>query len=191
MNDYTWGTSVPHSDNTETMSDYLNNHLPENWKVLIHDGSYAEVQDESGSRWEVHASGDGDSFNHRVRFELISKPFYKEWRLGGRVRFIQDGSSIEVRNHGKCIGWADCIDDKTAEMFKNDPSSVKAIIRRKHYDLMIVPVEFTEPDIQALDDAFNKECAMRHFGVTEEEFNSPEFQRMYNRSQRDTRELRS
>lgn len=71
MKDYTWTTIDPHANNTETMVDYLNNHLPNGFNVICEDESYAEIMDEKNQRWAVHASGNGDFYNHRVRFEIL------------------------------------------------------------------------------------------------------------------------
>lgn len=40
---------------------------------VLQDGSYAEAINEvTNERWGIHASGNGDFNNHRVRFELLS-----------------------------------------------------------------------------------------------------------------------
>jgi hypothetical protein len=70
MDDYTWNTDYAHSDNTETMCDYLDNHLPEGAEVLYHDGTYAEIL-YNYAKHEVHASGDGDFTHHRVSFKSV------------------------------------------------------------------------------------------------------------------------
>ena len=73
MQDYTWSTENSHSNNTETMTDYIHNHLPENMFYLFINGSYAEAIDTAtNNRWGLHSSGNGDFNNHRVRFELLS-----------------------------------------------------------------------------------------------------------------------
>ena len=73
MQDYIWSTEHSHANNTETMQDYINNHLHESLTYLFQDDSYAEAINEStGERWGIHASGNGDFNNHRVRFELLS-----------------------------------------------------------------------------------------------------------------------
>lgn len=73
MTDYTWSTDSPHANNTETMTDYLDNHLSSLYFCQMQDGSYAEIIDTIfGNRYAVHASGDGDFNNHRVRFELLN-----------------------------------------------------------------------------------------------------------------------
>ena len=69
MIDYTYSTTEYHPDNTFTMTDFLENHLPEDFKIISQDGSYAEISDGLNT-YEVHAGGDGDSYNHRIRFEL-------------------------------------------------------------------------------------------------------------------------
>jgi hypothetical protein len=37
------------------------------------DGTYAEGIDCKGNRWGVHASGNGDCFNHKIEFDLLNK----------------------------------------------------------------------------------------------------------------------
>lgn len=71
MNDYQWMTETCHASNNDTMTDYLDNHLPEGWSILIQDGTYAEATDEMGTLWGLHASGNGDSYNHLIRFEHL------------------------------------------------------------------------------------------------------------------------
>lgn len=72
MEDFNWYTENSHSDNTETMCDYLENHLPDEYDILFQDGSYAEIFEKSSNRiWGCHASGRGDFNNHKVSFEFI------------------------------------------------------------------------------------------------------------------------
>ena len=71
MDDYCWKTDEPHSNNTETLADYLNNHMDSLWDIMFVDGSYAEVITIDGT-FAIHASGDGDFTHHRVRFEKIN-----------------------------------------------------------------------------------------------------------------------
>lgn len=71
METYYWTTTEYHPDNIFTMEDYLNNHLPPGFTVTHNEGTYAEIQNLSGERYGVHASGNGDSFNHKVEFELL------------------------------------------------------------------------------------------------------------------------
>lgn len=72
VDDFTWESDNPHSDNSYTMEEYLNDHLPDKFDIIYHDGSYAEILDRnSGEKYEVHAGGDGDFNNHRIKFRLI------------------------------------------------------------------------------------------------------------------------
>ncbi len=72
MEDFIWSTENSHSNNIETMDDYINNHLSDNFECFFQDGSYAEITDLSnGNIWGCHASGRGDFNNHKVRFEFI------------------------------------------------------------------------------------------------------------------------
>ena len=73
METFRWSTTEYHSTNETTMQDYLENHLlHEFWTVIFEDGTYAEIQNKyDGKIWGVNASGDGDSFNHKVEFEFV------------------------------------------------------------------------------------------------------------------------
>jgi hypothetical protein len=72
MEQFNWETEISHSNNTETMNDYLENHLDSSFLILEHDGSYAEIQcQNTDAIYAVHASGNGDFTHHSVRFELL------------------------------------------------------------------------------------------------------------------------
>lgn len=77
MEDYRFSTAVPLSTNEDTMAEFLDNdiHFCERFNkdaaVVVNDGTYAEIQDADGKRYAVHAGGDGDFLNHRIRFELL------------------------------------------------------------------------------------------------------------------------
>tara|TARA_R110000787_G_C13064462_1_gene408225 strand:- start:83 stop:331 length:249 start_codon:yes stop_codon:yes gene_type:complete len=81
MESYYWTTEEYHSDNNITMSEYLE--MQEEFTHEQHltidyaDGTYAEGLDCKGNRWSVHASGDGDSFNHKIEFYLLKKALDK------------------------------------------------------------------------------------------------------------------
>lgn len=67
-----WETDYFHNDNAFTMQDFIENHLPPEFEVILDDGSYTEVLDGKGQKWALHASGDGDFVSHRIRFEALS-----------------------------------------------------------------------------------------------------------------------
>jgi hypothetical protein len=72
MEDYVWKTRDCHFNNQQTMQDFIENHVPENFEVFFIDGTYAEMKNKlNGSIWGIHASGNGDSYNHKVRFEFM------------------------------------------------------------------------------------------------------------------------
>jgi hypothetical protein len=72
METFYWHTEQAHSDNNETMSEYLDEHLPLEFTIVYQDGTMAEVRNsETAERFEVHASGNGDSFNHKVEFNAL------------------------------------------------------------------------------------------------------------------------
>ena len=65
-----WQTEEAHADNSTTMSDYLDN--INMLDIVLVDGTYAEGVNSMGKKYEIHASGNGDSYNHRVSFKLIN-----------------------------------------------------------------------------------------------------------------------
>jgi hypothetical protein len=72
METFRWHTTEYHPTNETTMQDYLENHLPQCFDVIFEDGTYAEIKNKNtGQIWGVNASGDGDSFNHKVEFEFV------------------------------------------------------------------------------------------------------------------------
>lgn len=78
--EYYWSTREEHYDNNVTMNDFLNCELGEDsgYEVIEVDGTYAEIESvDDGKRFAVHASGNGDSYNHKVRFELLTTEIFK------------------------------------------------------------------------------------------------------------------
>ena len=72
METYKWRTIEPHSDNEVTMNDYLENHLPQCFDIILEGGTYAEIQNKNtGQIFGVNASGDGDFTHHKVEFEFV------------------------------------------------------------------------------------------------------------------------
>lgn len=65
-----WETDYLHHTDTNTMYDFLANHLPDGAYIHVHDGSYAEVEYD-GRYYELHAGGNGDSFNHFIRWKQL------------------------------------------------------------------------------------------------------------------------
>ena len=72
METYKWHTIEPHNNNEETMNDYLENHLPDEFEVIFEDGTYAEIQNKNTRQiFGVRASGDGDFTHHKIEFEFV------------------------------------------------------------------------------------------------------------------------
>lgn len=72
MDDYKWRTEYYHGNNSTTMDDYLEEHVDDDYEIMMVDGSYAEIKID-GVVYEAHASGDGDSFNHKIEFKEKEK----------------------------------------------------------------------------------------------------------------------
>jgi hypothetical protein len=71
MKPYRWRTDNPHFNNTETMGCYLDFEMPQDWVLTLDNDTYAEIIDSDGLKWGLHASGDGDSFCHKIEFEQL------------------------------------------------------------------------------------------------------------------------
>jgi len=77
MEDYTWETKEPMPKNSDTMADFLNSdkhfysRFNNNAQITVEDGTYAEVENGDGKKYAVHAGGNGDFYNHKVRFEEL------------------------------------------------------------------------------------------------------------------------
>ena len=65
-----WTTDEELADNSCVMSDYLEN--ANMLDITLIDGTYAEGVNAKGDRYEIHASGNGDFFNHKIEFKLIT-----------------------------------------------------------------------------------------------------------------------
>ena len=72
MEDFFWTTELPLATNEETMNDfletYLKDHCGEDYEPVHTDGTYCEIQNDKGELYGLHASGNGDFCNHRVKF---------------------------------------------------------------------------------------------------------------------------
>jgi hypothetical protein len=77
MNDYIFSTTEPMSTNSDTMMYFLNTdehfyaRFDSGAQIILDDGSYVEVENGDGEKYEVHAGGDGDFYNHRITFKKI------------------------------------------------------------------------------------------------------------------------
>jgi len=72
MENFYWETENEHSNNEETMEEYLNEYLPIEYDIIFHDGTYAEIRSKNtDSIYAVHASGNGDFRSHKIEFEFI------------------------------------------------------------------------------------------------------------------------
>lgn len=76
MEDYTWNTKESMATNTDTMNDFIDNHMVEycglDYGVVHNDGAYIEIHSIKGTLYAVRASGNGDFCSHRVRFEKLN-----------------------------------------------------------------------------------------------------------------------
>ncbi|MFT7282463.1 MAG: hypothetical protein ACI9DM_002198 [Cyclobacteriaceae bacterium] len=71
MQTYYWISEHPHADNSETMAEYLqtkNDSIERCLSITMVDGSYAEGVDAISRKYAIHASGNGDSYTHKVEF---------------------------------------------------------------------------------------------------------------------------
>ena len=75
MEDFKWKTNESHSNNSVTMDDFFNSHIESHcgtdYNIVYEDGSYAEIVNSKKEHYAIHASGDGDFFNHKIEFEKL------------------------------------------------------------------------------------------------------------------------
>lgn len=72
MDDYLWSTKESHFDNYQTLNDYIENHLPSYFIVLVLNTLYCEIVNTTTNQvFQVNAMGNGDSNNHRVTFDFL------------------------------------------------------------------------------------------------------------------------
>jgi len=67
---FSWTTDYYHNDNAFTMTDFLENHLPDGVEIYLEDGSYAEVRVDN-TNYALDAKGNGDSYNHIVEWNVV------------------------------------------------------------------------------------------------------------------------
>lgn len=65
-----WETEEELNDNSFVMTDYLEN--INMLDIVFLDGTYAEGVNCNGEKFEIHASGNGDFFNHKIEFVKIN-----------------------------------------------------------------------------------------------------------------------
>ena len=53
------------------MHDYIDNHMPDDWVIICHDGTYAEIITPELNKYALHASGDGDFRTHKIEFVAL------------------------------------------------------------------------------------------------------------------------
>ena len=76
MENYYWSTEECLYTNTETMQDFIENHLLDKFDadVIFSNGSYIEFSIDGGDvKYAARASGDGDCKNHVIEFEELSE----------------------------------------------------------------------------------------------------------------------
>jgi len=112
METYYWTTKEPHRDNTETMQAYLDDVNMLDIKMV--DGSYAEGVNSKGERYALHASGNGDSYNHKIEFQFLDDNKFKQYPPTPTESYrmvVMDMSKIEppkapeVKEFDIWIGW--------------------------------------------------------------------------------------
>ena len=76
MENFYWETELPLATNEDTMHDFIDNHLKEycgeEYEIIHHEGTYAEIENHEGTTYGVHASGNGDFCTHKVEFDKLS-----------------------------------------------------------------------------------------------------------------------
>lgn len=75
MDDFIWTTELPLNNNIDVMDVFLEEHMKQHcgddFEIILEDGTYAEIQNDNGDLWAVHAGGNGDFCNHKVTFDRL------------------------------------------------------------------------------------------------------------------------
>lgn len=77
MIDYIFSTIESLPNNESTMTEFLENdyhfysRFDKDSEIILVDGTYAEVKNTDGKTYGVHAGGNGNFNNHRIRFEEL------------------------------------------------------------------------------------------------------------------------
>ena len=67
-----WATYHMHHNNEQTLGEFLYTILPKEYTITFVDGTYSEITKEGTTEtYGVHASGNGDFYNHKIEFEEI------------------------------------------------------------------------------------------------------------------------
>jgi hypothetical protein len=66
-----WETEYYHPDNTFTLNDWLDNQMEDDVEIAGQSGSYCEVIDKYGIIYTLNASGNGDSYSHKIEIEKL------------------------------------------------------------------------------------------------------------------------
>jgi hypothetical protein len=69
METFIWNTEYAHKDNEQTMQEWLHEYCE--LDIILTDRTYAEAMDKQGNLWAIYASGNQDSFNHKIEFEAL------------------------------------------------------------------------------------------------------------------------
>lgn len=78
MKDYFFTTKEPLATNSDAMDYFLNSDehfyscFDKGAEITLEDGTYAEVVNGDGLKYAVHAGGNGDFCNHKIRFTLLN-----------------------------------------------------------------------------------------------------------------------
>jgi len=70
METYYWSTDIDLNNNNDVMN-YFIDHENTELEIYLEDGTYAEGEDSEGNCWEIHASGNGDFYNHKIEFKAL------------------------------------------------------------------------------------------------------------------------
>lgn len=66
-----WETEEYHHDNAFTLNDWLENQMEELLEIIRKNGSYCEVINGFGESYSLMASGNGDSYSHKIKIEKL------------------------------------------------------------------------------------------------------------------------
>jgi len=66
-----WETKEYHHDNSVTLNDWLENQMEDDVEITYQSGSYCKVMNSFGESYSLMASGNGDSYSHKIEIEKL------------------------------------------------------------------------------------------------------------------------
>lgn len=94
---FSWETKYDLPTNNDIMNEWIEEYMPEEYTLLENtlEGTYAEIVNEEGHKFAVHASGFGDFYTHKIEFELLEMN-YQERMVYKNILDVDDLKALDM-----------------------------------------------------------------------------------------------